>query len=167
MLRTSITASTLLVSMLLPHGDLRADHHEPAEIKKAVETFYSQLSGGKFAEALAHMADGARGYVATGELTEVENAEVRQAIVGMLKEGAQRGAEMDLRPQDIKVTMHGTIAIATYTVDATIKEAGDDEAERHLNRGTLVWAKHSDGWKIIHWHVSQAADDDDDNDDDD
>ena len=66
---------------------------------------------------------------------------------------------MDVQPHDIKVAVHGGTAIATYLVDAKTKEADEDEAKEQINRGTLVWARTDDGWKIVHWHVSELVPD--------
>ncbi|KAA5542271.1 nuclear transport factor 2 family protein [Roseiconus nitratireducens] len=145
----------LFLVAAIPSSETFADHHEPGQVESAVKTFYSQLSSGEFEKAMGHTANGSSGYVAKGGLTEIGSDEVRQQIVKMLKDGQERGAEMELRPKDIKVTVHGDVAIATYMVDAAVKGADQDESEEQVNRGTLVWAKQGDDWKILHWHVSE------------
>jgi len=149
------TFGVLLVALAIPSSTGFADHHEAGQVEASVKTFYSQLSSGDYEEAMDHVAIGSNGYVAKGDLVEIGSEQARQQIVKMLKDADQRGAEMDLNPKNIKVAVHGDTAIATYTVDATTKEADQDETEEHINRGSLVWAKRGDGWKILHWHVSE------------
>lgn len=149
-------ALLVLLGFSLP---LHADHHEAGEVTKAVEQFYSQMSAGKFADAIGHLAIGSRGYVLEGGLMTIESEEMRQGIVQALEEGRARGAEMLLEPKEIKVTVHGKIAIATYLIDAEFKEPDADRAEAEASRGTLIWNLTDDGWKIVHWHVSNAEED--------
>ena len=66
-----------------------------------------------------------------------------------------------MRPEYIKVAIHGEIAIATYLVDATLKESEDHDEEHQVNRGSLIWESTDAGWKIVHWHVSQLVTDED------
>ena len=159
MFRQASRAVFLAFAVLAASGTSLADHHEVGEVEAAVKQFYSQLSSGQFKEAMGHVAIGGNGYVAEGVLMAIDSEEVRQGIVKLLQDGAERGAEMDLRPQDIKVVIHGNTAIATYLIDAKTKQADDDEAKEQVNRGSLVWAKTDDGWKIVHWHVSELVPD--------
>jgi hypothetical protein len=138
-----------------------ADHHEAGEVEMAVRQFYGQLTVGQYEEALSHVKLGANGYVEKGVLATMESEEIREMVVSDMEEDKENGAEISLRPEYIHVAVHGKIAIATYLVDATIKEPGHDDDESQVNRGTLVWENTDDGWKIVHWHVSKLANDDD------
>ena len=154
MVRQSFGTLLVLLGFVVPSSDSFADHHEAGEIEAAVKLFYSQLSTSKYEQAMEHVAIGSSGYVAEGELFSIGSDQVRQGVVKGLEDGEKNGVEMKMRPKEIKVAVYGDTAIATYLIDATFKEADEDEAEEKVNRGTLVWTKKDEVWKIVHWHVS-------------
>jgi ketosteroid isomerase-like protein len=51
---------------------------------------------------------------------------------------------LDIDPKDIKIQMAGQVAIVSFTLN-------DPDM---LSRRTLIWAKRSDRWMIIHLHAS-------------
>lgn len=159
MVRQASRAFVIVFAVIAASSTSLADHHEAGEVEAAVKKFYSQLSSGQFEKAMGHVAIGGNGYVAKGGLMAIGSEEVRQGIVKLLQDGAEQGAEMDLQPQEIKVAVHGDTAIATYLVDAKTKEADEDEAKEQVNRGSLVWVRTDNGWKIVHWHVSELVPD--------
>ena len=143
-------------------SDVLADHHEAGEVEMAVRQFYRQLSAGEYKQALNRVKLGANGYVAEGLLATIASEEIRQMVVGNMTEDREKGAEMTLRPEYIKVAVHGKIAIATYLIDATIKESNEHDEESQVNRGSLIWQNTENGWKIVHWHVSKLTTEEDD-----
>ena len=144
------TRSSLIIAavalLAVPSSPAVADHHEAGEYEKA----------------LSHIQLGGNGYVADGVLASIPSEKVRQMITDGWKKEHEAGMEMKFRPEYISVAVHGPVAIATYLVEATLKESEDDDEETKGNRGTLVWQNTDNGWKIVHWHVSKLVGEDDD-----
>lgn len=58
-----------------------------------------------------------------------------------------------LDDRDVRVTVVGDIAIVTYLAwfEADFGEAGKEETG---SRGTEVWRRTDDGWRLVHLHAS-------------
>ena len=162
MLNRSLMTLTIIALLAAFSPQAIADHHEADEVEKAVRIFYGQFSAGDYEAAMSHFKLGANGYLPAGLLATLASEDIRKMVVADMNEDSENGAEMRLRPEYIKVAVHGKIAIATYLIDATIRESDEHDEESQVNRGSLVWQHTDDGWKIVHWHVSKLATDDDD-----
>lgn len=69
-----------------------------------------------------------------------------------LKPELEEMKNVDYKLSDIKARARGDTAWATfkYTIKADFRERRIDSA----GVGTAVLEKQSDGWKIVHWHIS-------------
>jgi len=64
-------------------------------------------------------------------------------------------AGLKLRADDLQIDVFHDAAVATFTMVATIQAGAELITKRE--RGTLVFVKHEDSWKIVHEHFSPAA----------
>lgn len=151
--RFSQTFGSLLI-LSLP-AQAVADHHEVGEVEAAVRGFYGELAAAQFDKAFGRMQLGARGYVAFGVINEITTEEVRQRAIKQYQANFEPGA-LSLSPRYLKVTMHGTTAIATCLAQGEIQGPHDDEPRAVLHRVSLIWAKTDAGWKLVHWHASSV-----------
>jgi hypothetical protein len=57
---------------------------------------------------------------------------------------------------DIRIHLAGKTAWATfnYTIAADVVENGKQRHVDGAGLGTAILAKHTDGWRIVHWHSS-------------
>jgi ketosteroid isomerase-like protein len=53
-------------------------------------------------------------------------------------------------PEQIRVDLFGTVAVSTFLVHVGSPEG----AVLRRARGTLVWHRGPDGWRIVHEHFS-------------
>ena len=157
-----LTQSLLVLVVCLYPQIAKADHHEPGEVEAAIRQFYGHIAAGQFEEAFAHMQLGARGYLPFGVLSEMPDENTRKLVVAQYSKGYEEGARITMRPQYIKVTTHGSVAIATFLVEGTIKGPEDEEPQRELNRASVIWNKTDSGWKMLHWHISAVDTEEDD-----
>lgn len=142
-----------LTALLFSAAGMRAAGQEAEMIEGKVTQFYQQLREGQFQEAFANFAEGSRGYLPYGLLRELPNQQVISMVVAQYAETREKGGMLDLQPSNIKVTIHGDVALATFYVDGEVRNPGE-EIRGVVTRCTMVWAKQDDAWKIIHWHVS-------------
>ena len=150
--------TALVLCLCWSSANAMADHHEPGQVKKAIEDFYKGLSSGEFEKAFAHFSLGSRGYLPDGELREIPNEEARKTAIGMYQEGYKQGGRLSLHPKNIKTTIHGQVAISTFNVEGTIQAPGADNPSEQKTRASMVWSNSDKGWKLVHWHVSKAVD---------
>jgi ketosteroid isomerase-like protein len=54
--------------------------------------------------------------------------------------------------RDPRVAVFGNVAIVTYYLDSALKKG--EEVKSGSRRGTLVFARTKNGWKIVHEHTS-------------
>jgi ketosteroid isomerase-like protein len=80
-----------------------------------------------------------------GELLDVSQAhEEEESAFGAL------APEMVVVPEDIRVDCFGEAAVSTFSV----RVRGPDGAVLRRTRGTLVWHRRPEGWRIVHEHFS-------------
>lgn len=80
-----------------------------------------------------------------GPLLDIATAhEEEEAAFGSLNPGTR------VTPEEIRVDLFGPVAVSTFTVHVR-SEAG---ALLRRNRGTLIWHRGADGWRIVHEHFS-------------
>jgi ketosteroid isomerase-like protein len=53
-------------------------------------------------------------------------------------------------PEEIRVDLFGPVAVSTFSVHVRSTEG----ALLRRTRGTLVWHRHPEGWRIVHEHFS-------------
>lgn len=104
------------------------------------------------------------GFVGTFELTGNEQAAVlnsRQELVAFIEklvaDQVASGARAEASPNRThQVRATATFAICTEECDLVERQA---DGSRHVvpHRGTSALAKTADGWKFVHWHVSQGG----------
>jgi ketosteroid isomerase-like protein len=63
-------------------------------------------------------------------------------------------AGLKLRAEDLQIDGFHDIAVATFTMVATIQSGAEAITKRE--RGTLVFVRHEGSWKIVHEHFSAA-----------
>jgi hypothetical protein len=159
-----VTAIVLSISAVLVPTVATADHHIPAQIEAQVRGFHRSMNAGNFEDMFAQLALGMNAYLTYGFLKELPNETAKAAVLEMYKDSYEQGFRTDLRPQYIKVSVHGTCAIATFLREGTVTEPGEERPTEVLERGTFVYAQVEDKWLIVHVHVSslQKSDEDDD-----
>jgi len=142
---TILSVANLTTARAADSGDL---------IKEKVMAFYGNLSSSDYREALSQLAVGSRGYTEFGLLKEIPTPAVLEAVIQSYGKFKADGGALELMPRNIDVSTHGSIAIATFYVDGSVK-APDRPRRGVVERGTLVWEHKDDQWKIVHWHISE------------
>jgi hypothetical protein len=104
------------------------------------------------------------GFVGTFELTGSEQAAVlnsREELLAFVEklftDMKASGAKTEASPNRThQVRATSTFAICTEECDLIERHA---DGSRHIlpHRGTSALAKTEDGWKFVHWHVSQGG----------
>lgn len=104
------------------------------------------------------------GFVGTFELTGNEQAAVlnsRQELLAfvekLIADQNASGSRTEASPNRThQVRATSTFAICTEECDLIERQA---DGSRHVlpHRGTSALAKTADGWKFVHWHVSQGG----------
>jgi hypothetical protein len=104
------------------------------------------------------------GFVGTFELTGNEQAAVlnsRQELLAfvekLIADQNASGSRTEASPNRThQVRATSTFAMCTEECDLIERQA---DGSRHVlpHRGTSVLAKTADGWKFVHWHVSQGG----------
>ena len=104
------------------------------------------------------------GFIGTFELTGNEHPVVlnsRQELLAFVEKLVtdinSSGARTEASPQRThQVRATSTFAICTEECDLIERQA---DGSRHVlpHRGTSALAKTADGWKFVHWHVSQGG----------
>jgi ketosteroid isomerase-like protein len=104
------------------------------------------------------------GFIGTFELTGDEQAAVLHSrdelvtfVEKLFNEQLKTGARTEASPnRSHQVLATETFAICTEQCDLIERHA---DGTRHVlpHRGTSVLAKTADGWKFVHWHVSQGG----------
>jgi len=155
--------ATLLIATCCAFAPLTtafADHHEPAQtLTGKVQQFYAKLSAGEFADAMDMLKVGSGGFVAHGMLIEIASEQVKQyAAAQMQKDRDDKGVSLSLQPKHINIHPLGEgTAVATFYIQGTVSIEGREEDEHFINRGSLVFTKDGDDWKIAHFHVSELT----------
>lgn len=153
-LKHPLCAVALAATFLVPLT-ASADHHEAGEVEAAVHAFYRDLRAADFQSAFGMMKLGARGYLPVGVLRDIPTEEVRAAVAAAYSELFDEG-DLNLTPQYVKVSVHGTVAVATFLAQGGVQRPEDDEPEEVVQRGTIVWEQSDSGWLIVHYHVSDV-----------
>lgn len=104
------------------------------------------------------------GFVGTFELTGDENPVVLtsrgeliafvEKLVGEIKASGSKTEASPNRTHEVRAT--STFAICTEQCDL-IESHADGSRSILPHRGTSALAKTADGWKFVHWHVSQGG----------
>ena len=80
-----------------------------------------------------------------GELLDIAAAhEEEEAAFGALATGTR------VLPEQIRVDLFGDVAVSTFLVHVS----SPDGAVLRRTRGTLIWRRDADGWRIVHEHFS-------------
>ena len=80
-----------------------------------------------------------------GALLDIAAAhEEEEAAFGSLAPGTH------VRPEQIRVDLFGDVAVSAFVVHVSAPEG----AVLRRTRGTLIWRRDSDGWRIVHEHFS-------------
>jgi ketosteroid isomerase-like protein len=106
------------------------------------------------------------GFIGTFELTGDEHAAVlnsREELVAFMEklfaEQTASGSRTEASPnRSHQVRATSTFAVCTEQCDLIERHA---DGSKHVlpHRGTSALAKTEDGWKFVHWHVSQGGPD--------
>lgn len=74
------------------------------------------------------------------------------------REGEHKGltavADLKLSPEDLKIDVFGSTAIATFLARARFQSGAETISKSE--RATLVFVKYDGSWKIVHEHLSPA-----------
>jgi ketosteroid isomerase-like protein len=80
-----------------------------------------------------------------GALLNITEAhEEEEALFGSLPPGTR------VTPEQIRVDLFGPVAVSTFEV----RVRAADGASLRRTRGTLVWHRRPEGWRIVHEHFS-------------
>ena len=119
------------------------------EVAAAVEALFAAAVARDFARLRAFHAEDA-GFSRWsnrpgGELLDVAGAHAEEeALFSMLPEGTR------VVPEEIRVETYGPVAVSTFNV----RVRAADGTPLRRTRGTLVWHRRPEGWRIVHEHFS-------------
>ena len=119
------------------------------EVAAAVRAVYDAGERHDFAALRAfHAGDGAFSRWSGqpgGELLGFAAAQdEEEAMFGALAPGTR------VTPEQIRVDCFGEVAVSTFTVFWR----GPDRDVLRRRRGTLIWHRRAEGWRIVHEHIS-------------
>ena len=80
-----------------------------------------------------------------GELLDIEQAHEEEEVAFASMPSGTR-----VIPEDIRVECYGPVAVSAFNV--RVRSA--DGAPLRRTRGTLVWHRRPEGWRIVHEHFS-------------
>jgi ketosteroid isomerase-like protein len=68
------------------------------------------------------------------------------------RDGFSQISDLDIQIKNLKADVFGALAISTFILDYTMKAGPEQIADKA--RGTFVFVKVGDSWKITHEHFS-------------
>lgn len=145
------------VLLVLATSAIAADKSTPPRDQSAVEEFvsafisaFNNLDWEKFRHCFADDATVFHPAIFPHRLDGRDNYEPAwRRVFGEIRSssGKSQPPFMDLKPENLKVQMLGSVAVVTFHLD---------RGRGSVGRRTLVLHKTSGGWKIIHLHASNA-----------
>ena len=143
-------------------GAVRWDAAAADEVMQLLHQMHHAWNDGDLGFIKRSIAD--EGFVGTFELTGDEHAAVlnsRDELVAFVEqlfaEQNAHGSRTEASPnRSHQVRATSTFAICTEECDLIERHA---DGSKHVlpHRGTSALAKTEDGWKFVHWHVSQGG----------
>lgn len=158
----TFAGKSALAAPISPNQTVQWDENAAEEVMTLLHRMHHAWNDGDLEFIKQSVAD--EGFVGTFELTGDESAAVlnsRQELLtfvdklftDMKASGTQTEASPN-RSHQVRAT--ATFAICTEECDLVERHA---DGTRHVlpHRGTSALAKTPDGWKFVHWHVSQGG----------
>ena len=121
------------------------------EIIAVINKYYASLATHNYENAVALMQPGMRVFTPFGKLMHLPND--AQIVIQIYKQLQAQGFHMDYTALEIDGAVYGNVAFAAYLLQGkeTAPGGASTTAER---RGTQVWVKENEQWRIAHMHVS-------------
>ncbi len=130
-----------------PFGGMPAGEEIIAVVKK----YYISLAASNYEDAVALMQPGMRVFTPFGKLLHLPND--AQVVIQIYKQLQAQGFRMAYTPLEIDGAVYGNVAFAAFLLHG--KETAPGGASTSVERrGTQVWVKEGDQWRIAHMHVS-------------
>lgn len=137
----------LVVLTLFWTSEIGAQQADSDNVRNAVVGLYEALS--------TKDADGVVRFMLPGGYTEFSESGGRLSVLDQeyIRNALESDVEIDLRVQELEVSVYGDAAVATgYRVGA-ISWPGGTKSEATL-RLSMMWVKESGKWKLVHVHLS-------------
>lgn len=158
----TFAGKTALAAPVDPGQTVQWDENAAEEVMVLLHRMHHAWNDGDLAFIKNSVAE--EGFVGTFELTGDENAAVlnsRQELLAfvekLIADQNASGSRQEASPNRThQVRATSTFAICTEECDLIERQA---DGSRHIlpHRGTSALAKTPDGWKFVHWHVSQGG----------